>query len=358
MKAFRRACVETEIQGSFQITQSESGVGFSVCGQLVGRIDPEGVVSLAACAESNAGLHHVLVPSNAHNLAEHAYDQLHARLRAEYEVRTGHQLVHDDARGGYYYSMVRGLQGLATRAVKRFCSRIAPDRLAALRHAQLATAHHARLVELVTGPITEAEVRRFYGVTSKRCGSYPGRDALRLILDLPPHLRPVRRRDWQAAFTLHCNLVVAFAHTEYLVGDRKPQVTTLLRGHQIHAGRVGALRHLRDPVPSIASSGRHAGQMLERLMGMTLLQMTSFSEDWHAEVARVTRLAHAEAAQMHQMSGWTGALPSPVLDLPGGMRVRELLTSSELVAEGVMQGHCVASYVGDCYVGRNRILSI
>ncbi|MCD9046837.1 hypothetical protein [Luteimonas sp. MHLX1A] len=408
IRAFRAAFVQVEFEDPFRVTASESGVDFTVCGHLIGHIDADGAVRLARDGKFAAALPHVLAPSNTRTLAELAYQELRARLRDAYEARTGHLLIHDDTCGGYFHSRVRALRGLATRAVKRFCSCIAPEALAVLRRAQLAGVQHGCLVELVTGrfglewtqairaypvlinwafdpgvplgivdcvqsraplvpalanhfQITPAEVRRFRGLTPQRCGRNPGRGALRLILDLPPHLRPMRRRDWQAAFTLHCNLFSAFANTRHLVGNRQPLARTLTQGIKTPLGDLSViegLRHLNDPVVSIVSLGRQGGLILERLMQMTVQQMAAFSAQWHAESARVTQLARAEAARMLQVEGWDGALPSPVIHLPGDIVVTELTSPGQLVDEGAMQDHCVASYVGDCYVGRCRVLSV
>lgn len=411
LKAFRAAFVEVEFENPFQVIDSESRVDFSVCGTPYGHIGSDGAVRLTPRRDSKLPpflLPHVLSPSNLHALADRAYQDIHRELCAAYERRTGHTLTFVDQRGGYFHSRIRRLKALATNAVRRFCSRMAPDRLAVLRHAQLASLKHAVMVEFVTGPygpewtqairaypalinwsfdpttprniveavqsrkplvpalaahygISETQVRRFRGLTPQRCTYQPGQDALHMIIDLPPHLRPVTRRDWKAALELHGHLTTAFISVKPFQANGRFSPATLFRGIKTPLGKlegIGCIRNLADPVASIVHAGAPSKELLQRLMQMSVMQMVAFNADWHRESDRVTRLAQAEAVETTSLEGWPGALPCPVVHLAGGVEVTELLTPVQLIDEGVVQHHCVASYVGNCYAGRCRILSL
>lgn len=401
LQAFRAAFVEVSYGNPFEIREPAGATEFVVCGKPLARLSVDGELELLC----DNLVPHSLAPSNIDGLAQRAFNFELTSLATAYERRAGHALVVHSTRGGYSHSRPRSLAGLAVGAVKDFCAHLAPDRLGALRHAAMATSGHARSTRPVFGPngwkwiqairaypvlmnwvtsayiertgevamaveggrplvpalasslgLTEAQVRRFRGLTPQRVGPYPGQDVLKLIAALPQHLWPTSRKQWRAAADLIG--AVVYAH-----GDGPmPTAADLFRGVRGPIEAVDpnrSLGTLRDPALYTRNLRGHQDAIRSRLVSMTIAQLMRFNREWHRRHEQATLLAQAAAAaELRAAPAWRGCLDDRAAIVVPGVDVRELTTPAQLNQEAVDLGHCVGGYSSVAYRGVSRIVSL
>lgn len=398
LKAFQAAFVEVSLRDPFRLTEDAEGTVLYACDVPIGRASPAGHLTLL----HDRLLPHVLGPSNIRALADMAYNHECEALIDAYQSRQPEILDIDHGARGYDWSRPRALEGLARRAVKAFCAKLQPEPLRALRRAMMASADHRHVAESVLGPAgwkwaqaiqaypaainwatvvsrdsraavvdaiasgkpllpvlaraldsNETEIKRLRGVTPQLAGRYPGQRALRLIFELPQHLRPRTRRDWNAGIDIAWSIQKGHAF-DFPVG-------MLFRGQKDPLSSIdptNALRTMTDVIETIQSMRPHAQGMLRRLVTFTLAQLLSLNRDYHVKVVHATHRLRAEAAR-HNVSPkpWPRVMPGKVMDL-GTVTATELTTPAELVEEGSSLEHCVAAYAAECYEGRSRIVSL
>lgn len=172
--------------------------------------------------------------------------------------------------------------------------------------------------------------------------------AAQIATRLAPAMRPVTKRDWAA--------LRALAHldrnTNLVPEIRMP----MMRGLPDRLGECPLL------TPEIIIGVRDAlfdltdyldGSMGEWITGKSILTLIAMSERWHREVV----LASARMENGSNVVEWPGMFPAKRWE-DAGCELIELTTVEELAAEGVAQGHCVATYAGMCLQGHARIVSV
>lgn len=398
-KAFRRAFVAASLNDPFSLVTDETGTTtFTVGRTPIGRVCADGYLTYM----HDRCMPHVLSPTNISALADFAFSDECEALRSAYTAQTGEKLQMDAAARSYDKSRPRMLQGLARRAVRAFCGKLQQEPLRALRRAMMASAGHRTIATDALGPsgwkwaqalhaypaainwavgrgvasrdivvqaiqsgsplrpalaqalgITETEVRRLHGITPQRAGPDPGPSALRLLLDLPSHLRPRSRADWSAGVCLAWNI--------YRDPRLSFSVDTLVRGQPGPLSAVDPandLRTLSDVLDAIQAMGPIGAAMLRRLETFSIHQLLSLNRDWHTRIVHTTHRLRAEAAKRNLTARpWPGALPETTMQF-GDVVATELTTPADLLEEGASLEHCVAGYGADCYEGRSRILSL
>lgn len=324
LQAFRAAFVEVSYANPFEIIEREGAVEFNVAGSPLARVTPRGTLEL----KDDYAAPHSLAPGNVNRLAARAFSYECARISGAYERRTGHCLKLRSDRGGYGHSRPRALAGLAAKAIKDFCAHLEPAALAALRHAGVANLSHARATRHVFGPngwrwiqairaypglmnwalgdyveasgelsmaieggrplvpalamsmgLTEAQVRRFRGLTPQRLGPCPGPQTVQLIAQLPQHLWPSSRKQWRAAsITLGC---ATFLHDGELPSNQGATLFRGVRGPIDQIDPTDALMTIRDVLNHLRYIPHHGPEMLERVRRMSLSQLVRLTREWH-----------------------------------------------------------------------------
>ena len=320
----------------------------------------------------------------------------------------------DASAGGFAMSKRRRMQGMAIRAVKTFCAALTTQQRQSLRRAATVGTTHREIAVGVTHRrsgdrwlqaldaypallriawfdqkaqrnikrtirrglplvkaladslgLPEAAVRRFRGVTPQRLLNMP-RDplpALRFIAALPPHLRPVKRADYRAAFRLHEHLAswpaTTFQDLQQEFGDVSQwSIAALTRGMKLPLGqerRIDALNGIRDVMVSMrAAFGEERAEALFRTL--PLGRLVDLNAGWHRAQQQAVRIAAARANNMPE-ARWPGLLGSKV-DLGNDRHAVDLTSMQELVLEGNLLSHCVGGYYPECFSGRSRIVSL
>lgn len=322
----------------------------------------------------------------------------------------------DASAGGFAMSKCRRMQGMAIRAVKIFCATLTAQQRKSLRRAATVGTTHREIAVGVTHRrsgdrwlqaldaypallriawfdqeaqcsikrtirrglplvkaladslgLPEAAVRRFRGVTPQRLLNMP-RDplpALRFIAALPPHLRPVTRADYRAAFRLHEQLA-SWPSTRFSVRDLLQEsgdveqwnIAALTRGMKLPLGqerRIDALNGIQDVMVSMnAAFGEERAEALFR--ALPLGRLADLNAGWHRAQQQAVRIAAARANNMPE-ARWPGLLGSKV-DLGNDRHAVDLTSMQELVLEGNLLSHCVGGYYPECFSGRSRIVSL
>jgi hypothetical protein len=108
----------------------------------------------------------------------------------------------------------------------------------------------------------------------------------------------------------------------------------------------GGLMERRPPrQPSFAMKGRSATKLVRQV------------EIWHRRLARDNRLPNREWAPSG-IKAFEATEKGRGSDTPALWRIKELLSTKELVAEGRAMHHCVGSYSGNCQKGNTSIWSM
>ena len=202
--------------------------------------------------------------------------------------------------------------------------------------------------------ISTTQVRRFAGVNPQLFRGVPSPSELHLLLHLPPHLRPSRRKDYQAAVMLGSYLDHGLP--EIIAQMKAGYQTRLFQGVRSplsNEPRLEDLSTLHDATVNLSRVER------EFLAGLPLGRLVDYNRDWH----RAHRQASLEAAaavsghEDHLGMDWPGVLPEGRLVL-GDVVAVELTNPLELFEEGHRLTHCVAGYSSMCFQGRCRIISL
>jgi hypothetical protein len=315
--------------------------------------------------------------------------------------------------GGFAMSKHRRMCGLAIQAVKAFCNAMQPQQLHALRRARTLEPMYRELAMNVTGlhsgarwlqalnaypallriaywekiatdgidnavqrglplipalatslELPKTAVRRFRGVTPQRLRNLPlfPLAALRFIAALPPHLRPVTRDDYRAAFQLHAHLVPD--SDGYSPGTLKRNMTdadvsVLTRGMKRPLGqehRIDALDGIRDVMTSMETTFGEP-RAWQFLRSLSLGRLVDLNVAWHRTQQQATREAAAQARAMPEFH-WPGLLGGDTIDLGNDRIAVELTSMQALLQEGLALDHCVGGYYPLCFDGASRIVSL
>ncbi|MGX9960575.1 PcfJ domain-containing protein [Xanthomonas euvesicatoria] len=211
--------------------------------------------------------------------------------------------------------------------------------------------------------LTIAELRRLRGVTPQRSGRIEGLAQLRFLVQFPQHLHPRSRQDYKQARKLFDQYQVMV----WRAGDGMHSVAanaqTLTAGLKVALGsepRIDRLVGMRDVVECAqrALSSERYAQFMKTLFGMNLPRLVHLNERWHRVHREISgRAARVAMEQSREEHGWPGVIPGRAMDL-GDMTAVELLTSDELLDEGVRMQHCVGGYYVSCFSGLSRIVSL
>src|SRR5690606_22362847 len=178
--------------------------------------------------------------------------------------------------------------------------------------------------------LTEAQVRRFRGLTPQRLGPFPGLDTLRLCAQLPPHLWPSSRKQWRAA--IMAIGAATFVHDgQVLPPDLAASLFRGVRGPIELVDPSRSLSTLRDPLIHLRHAPAHGPAMIERVAAMNLTQLVRLTREWHRRHVQATVAAQAVvAAQLRDAPSWPGTVDPAVASALPGVVVRELVAPEQL----------------------------
>lgn len=195
--------------------------------------------------------------------------------------------------------------------------------------------------------ISEAAVRRYQGLFPQRVTGIPSPVQMRLIAELPPHLRPVTRRDFD-----ECRRLASMLDANRMV---PPDMVVFMGGIKHALGDHPwslQLESLADALDGLSPARR---QMLARL---PLRRIAEFNREWHRAHQDATEAAYGVLRENPVTEvAWPGVLPGGVMAL-GELLAVELTRPGELVREGAALSHCVGGYSHVCYQGSSRIISL
>lgn len=394
-RAFRRAYVITWSKPVVQLIEGDDGsLGLELMGVSIGKVDAQGAIHVFDQAFNVS-----LAPSAINALVCSAYNRRLTELRETYAALTDGGVIELACAHMFAPTQMKTLRAFVVAAVKRLNAAVEPEarriiRSCAVTHGECqallaqpdremarrwiqAYSQYPGLMRIRTGvqmrreqfvrPIEEGEslvahlaevyhipeaaVRRYRGkhhlsLVSKLADANLLRFSMRHIAHLPQHLHPTCRRDYEAAFQLVFNLRCA---PQQIVQTTKG-IKVALREER----RIERLAGMDDVYRSLHSLGGHHALNKTGVAGMSLGALIRLNQDWHrAQLAATLQVANAsECAQ----AGWPGLLKGPVQ--LGSLTAVELTTPEELLLEGQVQRHCVASYAGLCFAGKARIVSL